>query len=294
MFSDEKLKYLNGEALPIHCLIDGQDENSNKAGYKPKVRNELHYHSYIELIYVSEGNVKIVIEDKNFYVEKDDFFIIFAGEPHGFYRADEKSYQYIVLKFLPDILYNKTCTSKELEYYISIKNNTHDRIIKNNSELKEYMSKAITYFNSTEYGSEYSLRSNIFAICAILLSFWNKNDSGILKSETLTSVQLTIFKLMLKLEKSSINMNAKEAAKFCNLSQGYFSKVFKAVAGMTFHEYTRKLKIKEAQRLLACTDNNITDIAYSLGYCSSSFFTKDFKTVNGITPLQYRKKTSKL
>ncbi len=294
MFVDEKLKYTNGEALPIHCLIDGQTANSNKAGYEPKIKNELHYHSYIEFIYVLEGDVKVVINDEKFNLERDDFFIIYAGEPHGFYRNDVNSYSYMVLKFLPDLLYTKLQTNIEHNYYINIRDNKNLRVIKNNFEIKEYMSKAIMHFDSEKYASEFFLRSDLFSVCAEVLFHWNKTNKEVLINNSLANIQTPIFKLMNKLEHSSVPMNVKEAAKFCNFSQGHFSRIFKTVSGMTFHEYIRKLKIEEAQRLLACTDSSITSIAHSLGYSSSSFFTKEFKSVKGITPMQYRKKLTKI
>ena len=294
MFTDENLKYKNGEVLPIHCLIDGQDAHSNKAGYGPKLKGELHYHDYIEYIYVLDGKFKVIINDEKFNLEKDDFLIIYPGEPHGFYRNDENSYRYMVLKFLPDLLYTKPHTTNTFNHYINIRDKKSLRIIKSNPELKEHMSKAIMNFESEEYGSDFFLRSDLFSVCAVVLSHMDKNNKELLKSNAMTSVQMPVFKLIHELENSVASMSSKEAAKFCGFSLGHFSRIFKSVTGMTFHEYTRKLKIEDAQRLLACTDDSITNIAYSLGYCSSSFFTKDFKAVKGITPMQYRKKLTKI
>ncbi|MDO5477847.1 MAG: AraC family transcriptional regulator [Clostridia bacterium] len=294
MFTDENLKYKNGEVLPIHCLIDGQDAHSNKAGYGPKLKGELHYHDYIEYIYVLDGKFKVIINDEKFNLEKDDFLIIYSGEPHGFYRNDENSYRYMVLKFLPDLLYTKPYTTNTFNHYINIRDKKSLRIIKSNPELKEHMTKAIMNFESEEYGSDFFLRSNLFSVCAVVLSHMDKNNKELSKSNAITSVQMPVFKLIHELECSIASMSTKDAAIFCGFSPGHFSRIFKSATGMTFHEYTRKLKIEDAQRLLSCTDDSITNIAYSLGYCSSSFFTKEFKAEKGITPMQYRKNLTKI
>jgi AraC-like DNA-binding protein len=57
---------------------------------------------------------------------------------------------------------------------------------------------------------------------------------------------------------------------------------------MSFSEYTRGLKTREAQRLLKCTDKSVTEIAQMLDYATSSHFIKDFKKEKNMSPGKYR------
>ncbi len=70
----------------------------------------------------------------------------------------------------------------------------------------------------------------------------------------------------------------------------YLSKRFKQEVGMSPKEYFRKVKMDYAAYLLQTTDENISDIAETLHYCSHTHFTEDFKTVLGCTPTEYRKR----
>ena len=74
-----------------------------------------------------------------------------------------------------------------------------------------------------------------------------------------------------------------------NYTRSYIFRQFKAVTGTSIMAYFTSLKIKEAKRLLRETDMSITDIAAALSFDTPNYFTKTFKRVGGVTPLQYRK-----
>ncbi|SFS89676.1 Signal transduction histidine kinase [Porphyromonadaceae bacterium NLAE-zl-C104] len=71
-----------------------------------------------------------------------------------------------------------------------------------------------------------------------------------------------------------------------------FSK-FKALTGMTPNEFIRNQRLKRAAILLReHQELQITEIAEQLGFGSSVYFSRVFKTKYGVSPAQYRKKKS--
>ena len=72
------------------------------------------------------------------------------------------------------------------------------------------------------------------------------------------------------------------------LSTGYFSSLIKKETGMTPREVIAVHLIDEAKRRLIETDNDISEIAYSLGFEYPAHFTRLFKKVTAETPTQYR------
>ncbi|WP_353097604.1 AraC family transcriptional regulator [Tissierella praeacuta] len=66
------------------------------------------------------------------------------------------------------------------------------------------------------------------------------------------------------------------------------NKGFKLVYGDTIFSYHRKLSLQRASSMLLDTDKSINEIAYEIGYSSSSNFCAAFKKQYGITPLKYR------
>lgn len=75
------------------------------------------------------------------------------------------------------------------------------------------------------------------------------------------------------------------------------SKMFtrlKEVVGLTPNEFTLKLKLEEALRLLQDEPQyNISEISYQLGFTSPRYFSRCFKSFYGVSPLNYRKEPGK-
>lgn len=89
------------------------------------------------------------------------------------------------------------------------------------------------------------------------------------------------------------NLTLREAAKMCFISPSYFSKIFYEEIGENFSSYRTTLKMNQAKTMLRTTDKLIKQIALDLGFNDDSYFTKQFKSYEGITPRQYRKNISR-
>lgn len=59
-------------------------------------------------------------------------------------------------------------------------------------------------------------------------------------------------------------------------------------------EYLMDYRVQSAKKLLEGTDKSITDIALLCGFNSSSYFTKQFHKLCGITPAAYRKRCKEI
>ncbi|MEW9699442.1 response regulator [Paenibacillus sp. SI8] len=90
----------------------------------------------------------------------------------------------------------------------------------------------------------------------------------------------------------SLHLNRKisldEVAEQLFLNPSYFSRLFKKETGETFIEYVSRMKVGRAKELLDQTNMSVAKICESLGYDNHSYFIKMFKTVAGVTPLEYR------
>ncbi|MCC3375290.1 AraC family transcriptional regulator [Cohnella sp. REN36] len=66
------------------------------------------------------------------------------------------------------------------------------------------------------------------------------------------------------------------------------ARLFRKYIGMSPHDYHIRQKMIRAQQLLQGTDRSITDIARQLNLSNVHYFSKLFKKMNGISPLEYR------
>lgn len=83
-----------------------------------------------------------------------------------------------------------------------------------------------------------------------------------------------------------------DLAKCCNLSSTHFNRLFRTMLRMSPTEYLLAVRVQEARRMLANSSNHLADIAVDTGFFDQSHFTKRFKKATGLTPSEYRKRSS--
>ena len=81
-------------------------------------------------------------------------------------------------------------------------------------------------------------------------------------------------------------------AEKANLSPSYFSDLIRKETGSNPKEFISLFMIEEAKRRLVETGDDISEIAYHLGFEYPAHFTRMFKRLVGVTPKEFR--TSKL
>lgn len=77
------------------------------------------------------------------------------------------------------------------------------------------------------------------------------------------------------------------ASELC-LSPGYFGDLVKKETGLTAQDMIQQALLMRGKHLLRTTDLTITEIAYQLGFQYPQHFTRFFKTLEGISPKEYR------
>lgn len=79
-------------------------------------------------------------------------------------------------------------------------------------------------------------------------------------------------------------------AELFNLTPGYFGDMVKKETGKTAHEILSLYIIETAKHRLADTNDDISIIAYDLGFQYPQHFTRTFKRITGLNPSQFRDK----
>lgn len=80
-----------------------------------------------------------------------------------------------------------------------------------------------------------------------------------------------------------------ELAGVACFSEFHFHRIFSAVSGETLNNFTNRLRLEKAARLLRYSEKSLTDIALECGYSSSSTFSRAFKEGFDTSPSQFRK-----
>jgi AraC family transcriptional regulator len=80
-----------------------------------------------------------------------------------------------------------------------------------------------------------------------------------------------------------------ELAKAACFSEFHFHRVFRAMTGETVNDFTNRLRLEKAARLLKRTRQSATEIALECGFSSSATFSRSFNHAFNTSPTQYRK-----
>lgn len=79
-------------------------------------------------------------------------------------------------------------------------------------------------------------------------------------------------------------------AKEHNLSISSLSHRFRAATGVSVMDYLQSCRIANAKQMLAETDCSIGEIVEKCGFSDNSNFSRTFKSLNGMSPTDFRKK----
>ncbi|MBU3113283.1 AraC family transcriptional regulator [Clostridium lacusfryxellense] len=285
----EEQTYLNeGVLYPFECHVQN--------GLGKGILANAHYHYYIELLYCISGKAQVFIAGKsyNFYV--GDMILINSREVHSVYKTSEDAVEYIVVKFDPNVLYSTSITVFETKYVFpfTLNKSTHQKVFTSDEIKDTYIPQLLhgifTEYYNKNYGFELAIRNNIGGVFLLILRNWydkglDLNINTNINENTLKKLQ-AIFDYVDKNYMSDISTES-VASKF-NMSYSYFSRFFKASVGKAFSKYLNYVRITEAEKLLLCTNLNITEIAMEIGYTTSSYFIQQFKHYKNLSPKQFK------
>lgn len=80
-----------------------------------------------------------------------------------------------------------------------------------------------------------------------------------------------------------------ELANVACFSEFHFHRIFGAVTGETLNNFTNRLRLEKAARLLRYSEQSVTDIALDCGFPSSATFSRAFRSGYDTSPSHFRK-----
>ena len=86
------------------------------------------------------------------------------------------------------------------------------------------------------------------------------------------------------------NITLSDLTKVCSISEKHLLKIFKEQLGVPPIQYTNKLKIEKAKKLLRTTKDSIYQISERLNFNSPEYFCRIFRKEEQCSPSQYRKR----
>ncbi|WP_050183754.1 AraC family transcriptional regulator [Domibacillus robiginosus] len=282
---DQNLKELTEHrtvVLPVACYETTISQNMN--GYIP-----LHWHDEIQFVFIIKGEALFQINEEKVVVREGKGIFINSGCLH---MAEEKNHSgcvYICLNISPQFVMSQELYMTYVNPYVQATNlpylyldtkelwerNILDAIIKINQLIQE---------ESPFYEIEITIQLTLIWKNLIINGFQLEYEqTEMLKSQRLKQMLNWIH--LHYTEKIMLD----DIARAGQLSRSECCRYFKRMLKKTPLTYVTDYRIQKSLLLLQQPDSNVTDVAYQVGFNSTSYFIDKFRKSVNMTPLAYKK-----
>ncbi len=150
--------------------------------------------------------------------------------------------------------------------------------------------KALRYINSKGITRILQMEGEVYQLLSMHISRHDKYFKTDIVPNTLLKDELKIIKRYANkiMEDPSVNYSLEQLSKDSGLSQAKLQDGFKFLYLRTVTEYIRHVRLEAARDLMNNCDLNISQIVYTIGFTSRSYFSKIFKEKYAITPHEYK------
>jgi AraC-like DNA-binding protein len=232
-----------------------------------------------QLIYITKGEGYFESDCCKFQkVKAGTVLFLFPGERHRYKPADETGWD---------------------EYWIGLKGDIIDKLISNaifkpdnaclyvgfNEQVLTLFDSIIEKTKTETTGYQPSISGAAFYLLGTLHTILKQQSVDHEDRETLVNKARMLFRS--NIDKA---FSPEQAAEELQVGYSWFRKVFKSYTGLSPGQYCIQLKIDKAKAMLTDANLSIKEIAYTLKFESSFYFSKLFKEKTGMTPTAYRQR----
>lgn len=231
--------------------------------------------SYL-IVAITNGKGTLTLENETFPLSKGDCFFIDCHKPHSYATSSFSPWNVVWLHF------NGGKSKEYYEYFTSHKKN----IFKSPAfdDIVSTILEIININDTQNINAEIITSKMIVELLTSILTVQDKFD------ESDTAINRKLEKIY-----EFINTNFKEnitldelSSKFY-ISKFYLTREFKKIYGITVFQHIINTRINFAKKQLRFSDKSIEEIAHLCGFNDQSYFARQFKKVENVTCLAYRK-----
>jgi AraC-like DNA-binding protein len=251
------------------------------------------HRDFSELVIVLNGTALHYVDNDSYQIKKGDVFVISNNTSHGYENTSD--FRICNIMYRPELLSSETDIRRlsgyhalfVIEPYLSTEHCFQSRLTLQLSDFDEtnnIISAMIQEYNHKADGWKTMLTSYFMRLVVFLSRAYS------FKSLAEKYDIINIAKSVSYIESHFIDpISIEELAKQTNLSVRHFTRIFRDTYETTPGRYIFTLRMHHACSLLKSSNLTISEIAFQSGFNDSNYFTRRFRTFNGVTPKQFRK-----
>ena len=282
---DENYKELTKHhtvVMPIACYQTTINQNIHC--YTP-----LHWHDEIQFVLIVKGEAIFQVNEDRIVVKEGDGLFINSGRLHMAQDKDQSGCIYICLNVSPYFVLSQELYTPYVKPYIQATNLPYLYIEANWNWGKNILDAILRIYQFIKERPQYYEMDITMQLTVI----WkNLIDNGFkleyAKTEKLKDQRM---KQMLNWihEHFAEKIRLEDIARAGQLSRSECCRYFKRFLKCTPLNYVIEYRIQKSLSFLQQDEYNITEVAYQVGFNSTSYFIKEFRSSMNMTPLVYKK-----
>lgn len=247
------------------------------------------------MLYITSGNMHIVEQDEEFYLEKGDLLLLKAGCRHyGIFPCEVATSWYYIHFHLPQgngheqphpiqemspVGINVEYSDSDYHGLLSLPKKVHQPP---GGQLEKGLKKIADLACSADITRFAHMGMGLYETLLTCFELFRENAA---KDIHAARVEM----LMAYMEAHTNEpFSATDISRHVGLSYKYISTQFRLQTGITLHAYHTRLRMDKAAALLRQTTSSISEISNELGFSEPFYFSNCFKKVYECSPKQYR------
>jgi len=252
--------------------------------------DKLHQHQEIQISLIKKGEGSFIIGDYVGEFSQGDVFIIGENLPHVFHNDPTEGEVHMISLFFMKSSYGDHFFNlpefKSLDPLFQASNmgiqlQDPSEKLAHSMERITLASKLNRFISFMEILQAISKETMVTLSSAIHRKTYGEEEGKRMRD---------IFEFSINNFDQNISLN--QVADIANMTPNAFCRYFKQRTNKTYMNFLLDIRIGNACKLLAKkTDLNIAEISYKSGFNNLTNFNRKFKSIKGITPSEFRKKT---
>lgn len=261
----------------------------------PQIPYPLHTHDFSELVVVLGGTGTHITKYSRFEIFAGDVFVINGETAHGY--ENPEGLHLVNILYKPELLTKNAADLPTLPGYHVLFNlePRYREDHKFNSRL--HLSPAQLSFvepliKEIEKELEFDKSGRLFMALARFYSLLGYLCRLYSNEVVNNSRQLLRIGKAIGLLENSLQRHVplKELTGITAMSVSTLNRIFKEATGFSPIQYHLRIRIKKAGELLCSTGLSVTEIAGFTGFDDSNYFSRQFRKITGLSPMEFRKK----
>lgn len=238
-----------------------------------------HAHLRLELMFVFEGNVNVIVENSQYALKQGDILIVNPFERHAYFATDKNTRAFFIMfpntftTQISDMLSNKIFSQTAI---------TNPQLFKETSILIQHI---IDHYAVKNY-LMLQVDAYISGILTALVAILSKNTVMRPFAEKSGELLFTVLKYLHTNFSEQLNTGTIAAA--FGYSERHFAKIFRDFTQRSIPDYLTEIRLNNAIALIS-DGESIIDASLKSGFNSIATFHRVFKQKYGMSPKAYIK-----